>query len=46
MSDRSDEFGADLERTLPSSWYLEQSVYQLEREHIFMREWFCVEREE
>ncbi|MFT5609324.1 MAG: Rieske 2Fe-2S family protein [Parvicella sp.] len=46
MSDTSDEFGVSLERTLPSSWYLQQSVYQLEREHIFMREWFCVEREE
>lgn len=46
MSDTSNEFGVSLERTLPSSWYLDQSVYQLEREHIFMREWFCVAREE
>ena len=34
------------ESTLPSAWYLEQDVYQLEREHIFMREWLCVGREE
>lgn len=35
-----------LESTLPSSWYLSQDVFQLEREHIFMREWLCVGREE
>ena len=35
-----------LESTLPSSWYLQDSYYQLEREHIFMREWVCVGREE
>ena len=35
-----------LESTLPSSWYLSQDVFQLEREHIFMREWLCIGREE
>ena len=35
-----------LEQTLPSSWYLQESVFALEREHIFMKEWFCVGREE
>ena len=35
-----------LEPTLPSSWYLRNDVYALEREHIFMREWVCVGREE
>jgi Rieske 2Fe-2S family protein len=35
-----------LEPTLPSSWYLEDRYFQLEREHIFMREWVCVGREE
>ena len=35
-----------IETTLPSSWYLEDSIYELEREHIFMKEWMCVAREE
>ena len=35
-----------LEPTLPSSWYLEDRIFSLEREHIFMREWICVGREE
>ncbi len=35
-----------LESTLPSSWYLEERIYGLEREHIFMKEWTCVAREE
>lgn len=35
-----------LETTLPSSWYTRQSVFDLEREHIFMREWLCVGRAE
>jgi Rieske 2Fe-2S family protein len=35
-----------LEPTLPSSWYLEERIFSLEREHIFMREWVCVGREE
>ena len=40
----SKEFG--LETTLPSAWYLEDSIYALEREHIFLKEWICVGREE
>lgn len=35
-----------LEPTLPSSWYTRNFYYKLEREHIFMREWICVGREE
>jgi len=35
-----------LEVTLPSSWYLEEAVFDLEREHIFCRDWVCVGREE
>ncbi|NKB39156.1 MAG: Rieske 2Fe-2S domain-containing protein [Gammaproteobacteria bacterium] len=35
-----------MEQTLPSSWYLEQSIFELEREHIFSKEWVCVAREE
>lgn len=35
-----------LEVSLPSSWYQREDIYQLEREHIFMREWVCVGREE
>ena len=37
---------AGLEPTLPSSWYLDQEIFRLEREHIFLREWVCVAREE
>ncbi len=35
-----------LETTLPSNWYTRQEVFDLEREHIFMREWMCVGRAE
>ena len=35
-----------LEITLPSNWYLEEHIYALEREHIFLKEWICVGREE
>ena len=35
-----------LEPTLPSAWYLEDGYFRLKREHIFMREWVCVAREE
>jgi len=35
-----------LEASLPSSWYLEDRYYQLEREHIFCSDWVCVGREE
>ncbi len=34
------------EYSLPSSWYLNDEIFALEREHIFMREWLCVAREE
>ena len=37
---------AGLEPTLPSSWYLDPGIFRLEREHIFLREWVCVAREE
>ncbi|MDX1555869.1 MAG: aromatic ring-hydroxylating dioxygenase subunit alpha [Xanthomonadales bacterium] len=35
-----------LETTLPSSWYTQQAVFDIEREHIFMREWLCMGRAE
>ena len=35
-----------LEPTLPSSWYTKKKYFALEREHLFMREWICVGREE
>jgi Rieske 2Fe-2S family protein len=35
-----------LETTLPSSWYLQEEVFELEQEHIFSREWICAGREE
>ncbi len=38
--------GKGIEMTLPSSWYLEDDIFKLEREHIFLKEWFCVGREE
>ena len=37
---------AGLERTLPSSWYYSEDTFQLEKERIFCREWFCAGREE
>jgi len=35
-----------LEPALPSSWYLEDRYFQLEKEHIFFTEWICAGREE
>ncbi len=35
-----------MQRTLPSSAYLDPAVFEAERERIFFREWFCVGREE
>jgi glycine betaine catabolism A len=35
-----------LERTLPTSWYLDAGVFQAEKERIFCREWVGVCREE
>ncbi len=37
---------AGLEPTLPSSWYRTESIFALEKERIFCREWLCVGREE
>ncbi len=37
---------AGLEATLPSSWYRSQSVFAVEKERIFCRDWICVGREE
>jgi len=36
----------NMQCTLPSSWYQSGSVFDLEREHIFFKEWLCVGREE
>ena len=35
-----------LEETLPSSWYLSEEIFHLERQRIFFREWLCAGREE
>ena len=35
-----------LERTLPTSWYLSPEVFKTEKERIFCREWIAVCREE
>ncbi|HIG42444.1 MAG: aromatic ring-hydroxylating dioxygenase subunit alpha [bacterium] len=36
----------ELEESLPSSWYLDDAIYALEKEAIFCKEWLCVAREE
>ena len=36
----------DLEKSLPSSWYLDRDIYRLEVEHIFKEDWFVACREE
>ena len=38
--------GAGLERTLHRDYYLSGRLFQLERERILYREWFCAAREE
>jgi Rieske 2Fe-2S family protein len=38
--------GQGLERTLHRDFYLADPLFQLERERIFFREWYCVAREE
>lgn len=35
-----------LEKTLPSSYYLDPSVFAIERDRIFFREWICIGRAE
>jgi len=42
----SDALLEGLEPTLPSSWYYSEDIFQLEKERIFCREWFCAAREE
>jgi len=37
---------AGLDPTLPSSWYVAERVFALEKERIFCREWLCAGREE
>jgi Rieske 2Fe-2S family protein len=37
---------AGLEPTLPSAWYRDARIFELEQQRIFAREWFCVGREE
>jgi Rieske 2Fe-2S family protein len=35
-----------LEKTLPSSYYLDPAIFKLERDRIFFRDWICVGRDE
>lgn len=35
-----------MQTTLPSSWYQCNRVFDLEKEHIFFKEWLCVARDE
>jgi Rieske 2Fe-2S family protein len=44
MNSKNPKQGLDI--TLPSSWYQDQHIFDLEREHIFLQEWLCVAREE
>ncbi|MDB6085037.1 MAG: aromatic ring-hydroxylating dioxygenase subunit alpha [Gammaproteobacteria bacterium] len=37
---------AELERTLPTTWYRSPGIFQIEKERIFCREWTAVCREE
>jgi glycine betaine catabolism A len=37
---------AQLERTLPTTWYRSAGIFQIEKERIFCREWIAVCREE
>lgn len=37
---------ASMQITLPSSWYTDEGIFSLEREHIFLDEWLCVGRKE
>jgi Rieske 2Fe-2S family protein len=36
---------AAFEKSLPSSWYHSAAIFQIEKERLFCREWFCVARE-
>jgi Rieske 2Fe-2S family protein len=38
--------GTNLEKTLPTSYYLSEEIFALEKERIFFREWFCAGRDE
>ncbi len=40
------QVGKGIEMTLPSSWYLNEDIFTLEREHIFLKEWLSVGRDE
>ncbi len=43
----NDEFTQPgMQITLPSSWYQDEHIFALEREHIFFQEWLCVGRDE
>jgi Rieske 2Fe-2S family protein len=35
-----------MEKSLPTAWYRDAAIFQLEKEHIFCREWLAVCREE
>ncbi len=35
-----------MQKSLPSSYYLAEEIFALEKERIFCREWFCAAREE
>lgn len=37
---------AELQASLPSSWYLEDRIFDLEKQRIFLNEWTCVGRVE
>ena len=46
MSDGNYNATGQLQKSLPSSYYLSEEIYAQEKERIFFREWFCAGREE
>ena len=46
MSTETSRVRSPLERTLHRDYYFSPELFQLEKERIFTREWFCVGREE
>jgi phenylpropionate dioxygenase-like ring-hydroxylating dioxygenase large terminal subunit len=43
---KANNLPSGVDATLPSSWYLQDNIFSVEREKIFMKEWLCVGREE
>jgi glycine betaine catabolism A len=46
MSDTGTNGNESLQKSLPSSYYWSEEIFNQEKERIFFREWFCAGREE